>query len=247
MDGSWVVFALMVAAGVLGGVGNSLNAITIGDNSDGTNSPWATLASNTVMGIIAAFVTPLFLSLAKSDILSAIIAKYRTSGQLDSDAYVFFGFCLVAAFSSRLFMRSLTEKVLRLEENVSNLDSKAEELADQQDAIEENVESLQEKAPPEPSPPKAELHGPAHEPTPLEIRILRAFMARPTLWRSIVGIRQDANLPTAITERKLQKLEIEEFVRSKTSSKTGRALYQITAAGRMALEAALSATTDHSV
>ena len=95
-----IVVAIVFAAGGLGGLVNYYMALS----SDPTN---ARLSHSLVIGLAAAFLVPLFLQMISSDLLNDAKA---------SDSYIeffiFAGFCLVAAISSRAFVQSLTSRVL---------------------------------------------------------------------------------------------------------------------------------------
>jgi hypothetical protein len=60
-----------------------------------------------MVGIIAAFTVPLFLSLLQSNILSEV-----KSGE-NSEAYLIFGgFCILAGFSAKAFLSTLSDRVI---------------------------------------------------------------------------------------------------------------------------------------
>src|SRR5262249_15432950 len=73
------------------------------------NDKWIGWLKNIGVGLGASFLIPLFLNTISSTLLSNLL-----SGQGKKvDLLVFAGFCLLAAISSRTFIQSLSERVLR--------------------------------------------------------------------------------------------------------------------------------------
>ena len=65
------------------------------------------MAGFAMVGIIAAFTVPLFLSLLKSNILNEV-----KNGE-NSEAYLIFGgFCILAGFSAKAFLSTLSDRVI---------------------------------------------------------------------------------------------------------------------------------------
>src|ERR1041384_2441111 len=94
------IFAIMTAAGMLGGaVNHFLSQETNPDQKYFGRSLW--------VGMAASYMVPLFLNMISSNLIDSIRAGDK------SKLFVFAGFCLVAAISSRAFIRTLSDRVLR--------------------------------------------------------------------------------------------------------------------------------------
>lgn len=94
-----LIVAVMLAAGVFGGV---VNVALSGEEPTRRTWLW-----NIVAGVGAAFLTPLFLTTVSSTLLSNIVDTGKPA-----DWFTFVGFCLLSAIASRKFIQSLTDKVL---------------------------------------------------------------------------------------------------------------------------------------
>lgn len=117
-----LIILVMLAAGAVGGVVNYF----ISDNKD--EKPldcW----QHVVVGIAASFVVPLLLNMTSSDLIDKIRGaegKQPDPGQL----LVLAGFCLLAAASSRAFIRSLSQRILEQAEAANRKATEALEKAD---------------------------------------------------------------------------------------------------------------------
>jgi hypothetical protein len=99
------ITAVMLLAGALGGLVN-------GFLSDAPGEARLAWWKHVVIGITAAFMVPLFLAMISADLIDKIRG---TAGQAGNPALLLnlAGFCLVASVSSRAFIGSLTERVMR--------------------------------------------------------------------------------------------------------------------------------------
>ena len=94
---------VMVFAGVLGGAIN----VALGDVEKPSREAWA---KSVLVGIGAAFLVPLFLK----TVSSSLVADILKPGNADEASWwVFGGFCLLAAISSRKFIQSLSDSILK--------------------------------------------------------------------------------------------------------------------------------------
>jgi hypothetical protein len=96
----WVVVAIMLGAGVLGGVLNSTLSA-----EPPSRRGWIT---SIVAGIGASLLIPLFLRTLSSNLLVTVLSPERTP----ESVLVLAGFCLVAAISSRSFIQTLSDRIL---------------------------------------------------------------------------------------------------------------------------------------
>lgn len=97
---------LMVIMTFSGLVGGAINCLISSKDEDAGGPKWL---KSTVLGIGASFLMPLFLNTISSTLVPNILDGEGDSG----DVFVFAGFCLLAAISSRAFIETLADKVLR--------------------------------------------------------------------------------------------------------------------------------------
>lgn len=103
---AWAI-ALMMVAGTFGGAVNVLMQTT----GKVKAREWVTgIASGTA----AVFLVPLFLKLSTSQLLVDLLAGKDAA----INGFVYFAFCLVAAVSSKKFIETLSEKILKQTEEV---------------------------------------------------------------------------------------------------------------------------------
>ena len=115
-DAGWeCIILLMLVAGVLGGLTNYFR----GQEEEKCKS----LAKNMSMGVAASLLTPLFLHTISSGLL-------EESATNNIKRLVFFGFCLVASLSSKAFIQSVSDRILRdireTREAVNDIEKKVE-------------------------------------------------------------------------------------------------------------------------
>jgi len=99
------IVLIMVASGVLGGL---INCFISDPSSEAPLSWW----KHVVVGIGAAFMVPVFLNMISSKLIENISGTVLSAVMLQN-LLILAGFCLLAAISSRAFIRSLTERILR--------------------------------------------------------------------------------------------------------------------------------------
>jgi tetratricopeptide (TPR) repeat protein len=101
------ISTIIVAAGVFGGI---VNFALQGRGVRETTGAGKDLFYAIVAGVGASALVPLFLNTLESELLSNILSG---SAKNTGSEFVFAGFCLLAAISSRAFISSLTDRVLR--------------------------------------------------------------------------------------------------------------------------------------
>lgn len=93
----------MLFAGILGGTANSIISEI--------DEPWKKIwLKSCLLGITAAFLTPLFLSTISSNLLVNILTKKLNF----NNYFIFFGFALLASISARVFIGNLTASVMKI-------------------------------------------------------------------------------------------------------------------------------------
>lgn len=96
---TWLLIGIMFAAGLIGGGVNYF--LAEGDAVTNLN-----IRRSMFVGIGAALLVPLFLQMLSSDLL-------KTAKDDNQKLLVFFGFCLIAAITSKTFIITLSENVMR--------------------------------------------------------------------------------------------------------------------------------------
>lgn len=115
------VILLMLSAGLVGGTVNHMLLKT-------DKSTWKDWMSSIILGIGASFLIPLFLNTISSSLLSGILNDTDTTRK--ADIFVFGGFCLLGAISSKAMIQTLTQRVLKeTEENREKLKAIEETIA----------------------------------------------------------------------------------------------------------------------
>jgi hypothetical protein len=260
---SAAVAALLViaASGVFGGFASYVSAHMaepLGndpDNSSLRKPPFSPrdILSHVTMGLLAAFVMPLFLSLIQSDLMTNILANKDG----DEALYLFAlgGFCLVAAFSSRTFMVRVTDKVLALDREVRQLraatnaataaSEDAKTTAQQAAATSEEAKEIAEDGPgateEENSPDDRdqiaegtvrEQNVSVDELNSNERAVLAALAEKPTTRRLVLNISRDANISLSATISALESLRQKRLVIRYRNTSKGTSLYARSARGR---------------
>lgn len=105
LDPMLLIPLVMTSAGLFGGLINYYL-------SPAEDAPKANLFGSLALGVGASFMVPLFLNMISSNLLDLIRGSDRVPADL-SKLYVFAGFCLVAAISSKAFIHTLSDRILR--------------------------------------------------------------------------------------------------------------------------------------
>ncbi|HEX8197416.1 MAG TPA: YEATS-associated helix-containing protein [Pyrinomonadaceae bacterium] len=127
-----ILIAIMLASGSLGGLVNYyLTRLE--------NPSQLSLRESLVVGIAASFLVPLFLQMGSSNLLQEGVSK-------PLELFVFAGFCLIAAISSKAFIRTISEKILRDLRDAKNKSNAAlvvaTETRQEVEEIEEGIEGV---------------------------------------------------------------------------------------------------------
>ena len=128
----WLVIIILIA-GLLGG---SVNYI-IGKKDEAGFKTWA---SRAIVGVTASFLMPLFLETISSDLVHSVLSKSDSSS---GDVFVLFGFCLIGAISSRVLIRTLSDKIL---EEVKNVKEAADKTIEKVSELESEVDPIIEQS-----------------------------------------------------------------------------------------------------
>lgn len=112
-----ILLLVMLLSGGLGGLVNYYLARL--DNPERRN-----LKESIVIGIAASFLVPLFLQMISSDLLTSGASNYL-------NLFILAGFCLIASISSRAFIGSISEEVIRRAKEATKKAQEATNVAEQ--------------------------------------------------------------------------------------------------------------------
>ena len=193
------MFGIMVVAGFCGGGLNYL--LSRRDNAENA-AIWQSL----VGGVVASFMVPVFLNMISSNLVDSIKGIAPNAGD-PSKLFVFAGFCLVAAVSSKAFINTLSHRIL----------SEAKATREKVEQIKNEVDPIIAKETEKESP----------EPTPLSVsvadrmalgenqkKVLKALANGRFTLRTRTGICKDTGLPREEVIKILEELETEDLARS---------------------------------
>jgi hypothetical protein len=227
-----IVVAIIIVSGLVGGWAAHL---TSNDAVEG--EPRRARHPYLLLGVIAAGCVPLFLSLIQSNLVDDI---FTARGEQPFKEYlVFVGLCLIAAFSARSFIESVSRRVLRDLENVKEeheeIKQQQQEVVRQGDETREIAEQASETA--TPADQMTMDIAPADVPTidDVEKRLLEALNKKS--YRTAGGVCEDSGMPRDEVTRRLKDLARRKVVEPTTSPKTGGIRWKLTPEGRAALQA----------
>jgi hypothetical protein len=174
------VIAIILLSGIVGGTINYF--LSKPDKMDVFT--WMRTA---FIGVGAAFLMPLFLNTISSSLLSDMFKENSTH----DNYFVFSGFCLLAAISSRAFIQTLSDKVLKeAKEARREVAEVRSEVGEIESSFYPIVDSMTEQDT-EKSDQQEFL---SSKVTDLELKILQALISHPKFTlRSLTGITQEMN------------------------------------------------------
>ena len=213
----------MLVSGALGGLVNYF----LSDTQDEKVLSWW---QHIFVGVVAAFIVPLFLNMASGDLIDKI-RGVDTKAPDYSKLFVLAGFCLVAAASSRAFIRSLSERVLQ---EVRSAKRKAEEAKVEAAEAKAAVAPFVEEEVLEEAPVQTKRTEQAREidVTSDERAVLSAMASGSYSMRSISGMAKDANLSKQAVNAALTTLIAKGYVGQGKSSTSDQPRWFISQEGR---------------
>lgn len=196
-----------------------------------------------LLGLIAAACVPLFLSLVKSGLITSIFSVAAPGAALVipyEDYLIFAGMCLIAAFSARTFIDSVSRQVLRKVESVEEKANVAARTASDAKKVAtetaNEVESIDANAKRPEAAEKLALDSPNFVPmtnfklSDDQMRVLQAMTFKP--YRTHTGIAADSGVsPNRISDL-LEDLHGHQLAVPTTSPTTGGARWTISKAGQ---------------
>ena len=203
----WIILGIMLLSGILGGIVN-FSMSQIQDKSPDKKSCWKYI----IMGIVAAFVVPLFLNMISSNLLEIGQSKPLT-------LFVFCGFCLIAAVFSRSFLENIYNKVIRQAQKAekeaqevkyaSSEPDEAEDISHSMTILEQQREKLSKN----------------------DNKVLSAFGTGKYNFRSISGIKNETNLRKETVQDSLISL-VSKAIIIQTYGKDNQRLWYLSTSGK---------------
>ena len=256
MNTTWLI-AVMFVSGVLGGVVNFFIAetsTTSDDQKKQEEEPLLAWWKHVVIGVVAAFIVPLFLNMVSSSLIDEI----RGTGGRESDIsklFVLAGFCLLAAVVSRAFIRSMSERLLRevrdsrkeMREKSGEMEEAKEEMLEAKKQANVLVDSLSEpEIMSESSSSSDTLQQQYVDLGEDEQEVLKAMTSTGFTLRSVSGLAKDTGLDKAVVNRALSSLVLQGLVGQGLTSK-GNPRWYATDTGRIALAFTKPQSEQHSI
>ena len=195
---------IMIACGAIGGIASYFASEIPPEES----SP---VVKRIALGIAAAFVVPLFLNMISSSILV-------DSEQSRANSLVFAGLCIVAAFSSKALLETVSKKIL----------DKVQSVEQKQQDLEAEIEPLIAKeTEPQPNQQAVQFDVEVRED---ELAVLRALANRKYARRYVSGVASEAGISDVRAVYLLTTLKEKNLVASKRGKQLD--LFWITSLGR---------------
>jgi hypothetical protein len=225
------IVGTMLVAGILGGLINSYLADPL------IEKPLAWW-QHIIVGVGAAFMVPVFLNMISSRLIAEITGTDITS-EILSKLLVLAGFCLLAAVSSRAFIRSMTDRLLQEVSSAKKEAKEAKAQAENAEVIAEASTKVEPEQAPSSGEPQADAVASA-SPVPvsdLERKILKAMVESKFSMRSLSGIAKDAELSTAQVNKAIGELLKKQLV-VEGKNRDGQLRWYPTGEGRSAASGA---------
>lgn len=222
----YIVVGIMLTSGILGGYTNYLvvkeDLSKDMDNSDNLKTINRNLWKKSLyLGVSAALLVPLFLTTISSSILD-----FNSTYPL-KNYFIFGGFCLLAAISSKRFIEDVYSRIIKAENEAKAANAKAEEaqevVKDLEDHNTEVNEDDSEKLLESLRSIKTLLHAPKIEEV---VKVVDAFIKSKYAFRTISGVAKEAKLSVNEVERILSWLSELKVASSKLNRK-GHTVWQI--------------------
>lgn len=223
------IAAVMLGAGVLGGVMNFF----ISEHRDEKPLVWW---QHIIVGVGASFMVPLFLNMISSGLIDQIRGT-ATSIADPAKLFVLAGFCLVAAVSSRAFIQSISERVIRELKETRDV---AEDAKEQAAVAVAAAAPLVEADTAETIAATAEAV-PALQLTANEAKIARSLATSSYSMRSLSGIAKDTGLDRSTVNATLTSL-IEKGMLGQGRNSEGKPRWYLTPAARTHIAPSLANT-----
>jgi hypothetical protein len=212
---TFLILGIIIVGGALGGFVGALI-------SENENLSVKSTLKRVVIGIGCAFLVPLFLNMISSTLL-----KDANAGMDCCPYFVFAGFCVIAAISSKNFISNVEERLIRQVKDVK------EEVQEVRDQVEPIVAKQTE-------PSSSNIRqSPLPSSLPIvsspERAILEALNRSKYSFRTIDGVAKDVVLDVHVVEGHIGQLQHKGLVR-RTSGETRKNLWCLTELGKAIIE-----------
>ncbi len=217
------VFATIILSGFAGGVGGAFmgdqfivrevddeGKIVFRDGKSVVTLDWWALRKSILLGLLAAFVVPLFLDLAAAGTSKSIVTQLMKDGDASiwwSNLLILAGFCIIAALTAQRFLQTLSERLLKQAKDDANDARKQAEAARA-----ESRKALQ----------AAHNVGPGQDLDDTEVNVLKAFVTAPKAPATAGDIATAAQLEAAAVSEALEDLQERGLVRQDEKTKSWR-------------------------
>jgi hypothetical protein len=201
------VFCILLICGVFGGLAGHFFT-----DGKGTSRPWY---GSLLIGVVAAFITPLLLSMISSDLLTAWESKNNL-------LFVLAGFALLAAVFGHRFLANMYERLMK---QVGELKERVEDV---EEATEPPPQELEDRS----EPPVAKLS--AQNIDSAQYRIMEAMANSKYQSRSLSGLRRSTGLKGSEINQQLTQLIARGYV-SQRLTRNNEPRWFLTVTGRAAL------------
>lgn len=199
-----LLFLIMVCAGILGGIASYY----LNESDD------KSMVKSITLGIVAAFIVPVFLSMISSELI-------ENSKRHVKDLFTFAGFCVLGAVFSRNFLENVYSKVLQQVGSISHKVKQIEEASEEVDipevADEELTATLQRNGL-----------------TIDEYRLLKGISGGRFTYRSLSGLQKDTGMDRGLVDQLLNQLLSKGLIDSRVNQKKQNR-YFLSANGRKVL------------
>lgn len=199
------IIIIMLLVGMFGGI---VNYLLKGSKKDDAML-CRDLVKSIFVGIGASFLVPLFLNMISSD----IIEQAKTNDQM---LLVFIGFCLIASVSSKSFINSMSDKILK-------------ELSNKINDVEENIKPIIHNSY-EPISDYNKMRGIYDLLESTEIKILESIENSKYVYRTINALVKELQEEEETVRSNIQSLIEKGLIKSKLIKNTD--MYYITMKGK---------------
>ena len=199
-----LIVGIIILFGGLGGIVNYLFTYVPG-NDGKSNWNYFEFFKSLIVGISASFLMPLFLNMISSN----LIEESRTDFY---KLFIFSGFCLIAAISSKAFIQSISQKILRefneVKEKVNNVEKEIKPVIEK--VTEDDLDVVLEEEGVEDSRVISEVE--VDDKDTNRIRVLKALGMSKFVFCSLKGISNQVKLDINDVNVALNDLIVDNFV-----------------------------------
>jgi len=202
----FIILTIMILSGFLGGTANFFISYSSDKKAD-NKSYWGYV----ILGIVAAFVVPLFLNMISSNLLEI--------GQSNPiRLFVFCGFCLIAAVFSHRFLENIYSKVIQQLKKTEKETKEVKDATSEPDDFENNDS-------------KTLLEQQRSKLSENENKVLSAFGTGKYTFRSLSGIKNETDLLKEKAQESLNLL-VSKNLLIQTFGENNQQLWYLTTSGK---------------